>query len=176
MSRFRLPDWLGGHDVEILSEDSDGVWIAVKFKVGQCKVPRQWLEPVGLDMAEPDDGTIVLIERKSGSPVLGWRRDRDPRNPGNPVCRWHVAGIIYAWPNVLLDAVSITVLVPRDDDLRTRLAAARDEAGEKADNITSRHVVGTTHAYYRDVMHALLHDLPAAGFSINGRTQADSGE
>lgn len=70
-------------------------------------IPSNWLEPVGLDMAEPDDGAVVRIEYRSGFVVVA--RKEGPH--------WSVTGQLTArnWGELLDGAVSITVLVPQPE-------------------------------------------------------------
>lgn len=142
---------------------------------GDAWIPSDLTEPVGLDMAEPDNGTVVLVSWRveidgSTRQMVAQRRDFEAPNV------WRSIGNgSWTWSRFCaLPGVSITVLVPRDDDLRERVAAARATAAEKATNLTERTPIGAVHAYYRDVFADLLGE---SGWSINGRRpQADDGE
>lgn len=128
-------------------------------------VPRSLTEPVGLDMAEPPDGTVVRVMWREGSmPVVAERDDKGATEADE---RWHGAdGLHYRW-HEFAHAASITVLEPRDDTLHAALTALHADLAAKAETL-QRVAAGTGYAYCRDALGKLL---AVDGFHINGREE-----
>lgn len=172
--RYRLPDELGGGEITATERQNGYAGVPEYLLPGGFTLfaPKGHpLTPVGLDMAEPGPGVAVLVGWTDGEFVA-----YQPRDLPAGMVHWDATtGRSYTWDELCaLPDVSITVLVPRDDDLRERVAAARATAAEKATNLTERTPIGAVHAYYRDVFADLLAE---SGWSINGRRpQADDGE
>jgi hypothetical protein len=100
----RRVDLEDGRSVVVRVEDADDSHRLI--------VPSSWLEPVGLDMAEPADGTVVRVTwQDGGHSVVAERFDKGAPPSGE---NWHeTTGLKYSWHEFTSQAVSITVLEPR---------------------------------------------------------------
>ena len=78
--RYRLPDWLGGHEVEVIVPDlaSPAHWVLVEAPDGQLSLPREQLvevrppsidDPVAWPVEiEDHDGDLLIVSPAYGDP------------------------------------------------------------------------------------------------------------
>lgn len=170
------------------------VRLAVGIENVVVQVPLALTEPVGLDMAEPDDGAVVRVQWATGEFVAERRDDLTK----NGVENWLATDeCSYAWHEFCaMPGVSITVLVPRDEHEPVTLPVKLGNTGgvERsalsgcAAYMTMRgasahlasgaaRLAGRALITAADEWDAEQAEPSHAGFSINGRrTQADNGE
>lgn len=160
MASYRLPDWLGGHAVQILNEEAGSVRLTIDSpdSAGDCWLPKRWLVEVRPPIPyEPEPGPWLIgdviavhVLREDGGASWWVGADLDGDRSGYA---W-VAAWPETWRQIGGPGVTIRRLVPEaifpDEDPPPGEVSYRVEAWPHNQGANGRHYsAGTVPA--RDV-------------------------